>query len=72
MVGLHCRNHRLRTIRVLIQRQTGSSCDWEGHTAWYLVHLLPCGGGQVTAFDKDGILFIPRRGRLPEGLGVVS
>lgn len=72
MDPLHSQDHRLRTIRVLIQRQRGPSCDWEGHTAWYLIHLLPCSGGQVAAFDKDGILFIPRRGGLPEELGVVS
>ena len=69
---LYCRNHRLRTTRVLIQRQTRSSCDWDGRTAWYLVHLFPRRGGQVAALDKDRILFIPSRGHLPERSGVVS
>jgi hypothetical protein len=57
---------------VLAQVRRGRLAIKRKHTAWYLVHLLPGSGGEVPALDEDGILFIPRRRRLLEGLGAVS
>lgn len=72
-MDLRCyQNRSLRMTRVLMISGGDELRLKKKHTTRYLVHLLPCCGGEVTTFDEDGILFILRRGYLFERLRTVS